>query len=99
MVYSEPKISTFTGLAAVRHSECNYFIDTNHLPVLYKLFFFFSLNLSIYNPIYKRRHLEKALNEGITVSHNGVSNKVGAVEAAASLYCELHKQHLSKQLQ
>lgn len=67
--------------------------------LFYINFFFFSLNLSIYNPIYKRRHLEKALNEGITVSHNGVSNKVGAVEAAASLYCELHKQHLSKQLQ
>lgn len=72
------------------------------IPITYLFyinFFFFSLNLSIYNPIYKRRHLEKALNEGITVSHNGVSNKVGAVEAAASLYCELHKQHLSKQLQ
>lgn len=40
MVYSEPKISTFTGLAAVRHSECNYFIDTNHLPVYINFFFF-----------------------------------------------------------
>lgn len=32
--------------------------------------------------------------------HDIVSNKAGAVEAAASFHCELHhKQHLSKHIQ
>lgn len=34
MVYSEPKISTFTTLPA-RHTECKPFIDTVPLCVLY----------------------------------------------------------------
>jgi len=56
MVYTEPKISTFTGLPA-RHTECKHFIVTAPLSVLY----FFFLIWVFCNPRYKRRHLEKTL--------------------------------------
>ncbi|KAJ7408234.1 dipeptidyl aminopeptidase-like protein 6 isoform x1 [Willisornis vidua] len=38
--------------------------------------------------------------KGIIVLHNGLSDKVDAIEAAALFYCELHhKQHLSKHIE